>query len=64
MNLLLLCVGKMASKRGPECDGSDDLSEKRRRVAFDEVKVFRFRRRQGYVCVPSQVFLFIEQKRK
>ena len=46
----------MASKRGPECDGSDE-SEKRRRVAFNEVKVFRFRRRQGYVCVPSQVYL-------
>ena len=44
----------MASKRGPESDGSDE-SEKRRRVAFNEVKVFRFRRRQGYVCVPSQV---------
>merc|ERR1719150_1718953 len=43
----------MASKRGPECDGSEE-SKKRRRGAFDQVKVFRFRRRQGYVCVPSQ----------
>ena len=46
----------MASKRGPECDGPEE-TPKRRRVSFNEVKVFRFRRRQGYVCVPSQVRL-------
>ena len=28
--------------------------EKRRRVEFQDVTIYRFARRQGYVCVPSQ----------
>ena len=36
---MVLFVTTMASKRGPECDGSEE-SKKRRRVAFDQVAYF------------------------
>ena len=31
------------------------VTPKRRRVEFQDVTVYNFKRRQGYVCVPSQV---------
>ena len=37
---MVLFVTTMASKRGPECDGSEE-SKKRRRVAFDQVAYLR-----------------------
>ena len=41
-----------------EC-GEDEENQvvnmKRRRVEFQDVTVYNFKRRQGYVCVPSQV---------
>ena len=52
----------MASKRSrqegeqeePEGEEGEERAKKRK-VEFRDVKVFRFDRRQGYVCVPSQV---------
>ena len=31
------------------------VEEKRRRVEFQDVTVYHFNRRQGHICVPSQV---------
>ena len=33
------------------------VREKRRRVEFTDVTIYSFKRRQGFVCVPSQVRL-------
>ena len=30
-------------------------AEKKRRVEFQDVTIYNFNRRQGYICVPSQV---------
>ena len=40
-------------------DGEENqvVNVKRRRVEFQDVTVYNFKRRQGYVCVPSQVNL-------
>ena len=54
----------MASKRSrqegeqeePEVEEGEERVKKRK-VEFQDVRVFRFDRRQGYVCVPSQVRL-------
>ena len=46
--------------KGEECEEDEEnlaLSSKRRKVEFQDVTVYNFKRRQGYVCVPSQVNL-------
>ena len=30
-------------------------TEKKRRIEFQDVTIYNFNRRQGYICVPSQV---------
>ena len=35
----------------------EGLRKKRRKVEFRDVTIFNFKRRQGFVCVPSQVRL-------
>ena len=35
----------------------EGVREKRRRVEFTDVTIYSFKRRQGFVCVPSQVRL-------
>ena len=44
------------AKRKPDVVGGEEPARKRRRrVLFQDVTVFYFNRRQGFVCVPSQV---------
>ena len=37
----------------------EGVREKRRRVEFRDVTIYNFKRRQGLVCVPSQVRLYL-----
>ena len=44
---------KCEDEEGSEQDGRG----KRRRVEFGDVTIYNFKRRQGFICVPSQVRL-------
>ena len=46
---------------GQEKEEWEELRKKRRRVEFREVTIFNFKRRQGFVCVPSQARLIRSQ---
>ena len=41
-----------------EAIANGEPEEKRRRVEFQDVTIYNFNRRQGYVCVPSQVIIY------
>lgn len=44
-----------SSNESGEAPPSSVVARKKRRVVFQDVTVFYFNRRQGFVCVPSQV---------
>ena len=49
-----------ATKRKSQQEEEEEwegVREKRRRVEFTDVTIYSFKRRQGFVCVPSQVRL-------
>ena len=49
------CETVIQGEEGAEEEETQALTPKRRRVEFQDVTVYNFKRRQGYVCVPSQV---------
>ena len=36
----------------------EEVPAKKRRIEFQDVTIYNFNRRQGYTCVPSQVYKY------
>ena len=49
--------GQQALQQGQEDEQWPGGREKRRKVEFGDVTIYNFKRRQGFICVPSQVRL-------
>ena len=47
--------GKLDEEEEEEEEKWEGVREKRRKVEFRDVTIFNFKRRQGFICVPSQV---------
>ena len=54
---LEMSATKRKSHQEDEEEQWEAVREKRRRVEFTDVTIYSFKRRQGFVCVPSQVRL-------
>jgi len=48
------CETVIQGEEGADQEDYQPSSSKRRRIEFQDVTVYNFKRRQGYVCVPSQ----------